>query len=126
MAETLADGIADVSVPLADPIHIKSLEYCNVPKTFALATKFERQLILEIKADEPCCEPMVTNLKHLRRKQLFNGTDNMEELDVSGCLVDEACLDELLRCFTKIRSLRVANCEMVSPNGLRAQLEHLR
>ena len=50
----------------------------------------------------------------------------MEALDLSGCMVDEACLDEMLRCFGKLHSLKVANCEMVSPVGLKAQIGQLR
>ena len=66
------------------------------------------------------------NITLRKCEQLFHGTDSMEALDLSGCMVDESCVDELLHCFGKLRSLKLAYCDMVSPHALRPRIEKLR
>ena len=46
-------------------------------------------------------------------KSLFHGTDRMDELNLSGCDIDNDCVEELLHSFDGLHTLKLANCCLV-------------
>jgi hypothetical protein len=57
---------------------------------------------------------------------LFSGTEGMEYLDLSGCDIDDDCVEELMLAFAgSLRTLKLSDCPCVRPNTVANWVEQL-